>query len=365
MNKLSMAFWFAEPDLENKSSVELHVNVWKIPLSLTDNVKFLDIGLMVRNYSLHTNIFMFVPDPEFNMDNFHDLGACLTDSQNVAFHAVFNERLKIATCSCDKYAEVRRESDSFILYKLDKKNGDVSIDRNKCGGSIIKIKIPEIPGDCEEISNLYFRFRLSGKCIDDSFTQDNLASDALQHYISRIELFDMRVNEVRTLPASLVESMSKNAVKFDKIQFFLMCEAKEELVLAKTGQKSARNLENEIWQNYISSVGKFKENSSIIAYQWSKLSENAGVKKIDDFSMLIKIKLDTISKKKIICAICFVVVLGIISSLIASFLIFCGSFASEKVSHFFSAETGHSLNNESSAFDELAGKLGSNSSSSR
>jgi hypothetical protein len=321
MKKLSLAFWFVDSCVENDSNVELHINVWKIPLSDKDNAKFLDIGLMIRDYTSGASLCMFVPDPNFGMVNFDDLGANLTNNQSVAFHAVFNERLIITTCSCDKFAKIKRDSgESFILYKLDKHNGDVSIDSDRYGGSIVKIKIPEMPDEGKDINNIYFRFRLSGVCIEESFTQDNLASDALQHYISRIELFDMRVNEVRTLPDSLVESMSRNAVRFNKIQFFLMCDAKEELVLAKTGQKNARNLESEIWENYIRSAGKFKNNSSIIAYQWSKQTADNEKDKIDDFSMLIKIKLDTISNGKIVCAICFVIAVGVISSLISSLI---------------------------------------------
>ena len=133
-------------------------------------------------------------------------------------------------------------------------------------------------------------------------------------------MFDIRINEVRTLDPSLVTEMRNNEnlpLKFSNMQFFFMCKSTEEVVLASKASTSARYLEQGTWDKYQPTQGNGKGilRNSIIAHQWKKTDDGAGS---SDFTMLVNTKFEVIHWGKILCSAGLVILLGCCSSLLAS-----------------------------------------------
>lgn len=333
MNKHGIAIWGKQVERQLVSA-RLHINVWK--LDEQRGSRDLDIGIMLNEYSGPCTLNVYIPAAKLGKESFQDLGEILFEKEICS--AIFNERLTVSQCTANKYCAVafdgKDKSENFLIYKLDK-NSDlcVKIESDRYGGSLICIALPKIDAHENEqwkcISKIYIRFRISGECADVFFAKDTLANSAMQNFTSVAELFDLRINEIRTLDTSLIEVMNKNGfspIAFDNIQFFFMCKSTEEVVLATIAQVKARKLESDTWKAYQpSAVARWslfspstwrKRGRLIIAYHWKNSSREENL--ISDFTMLVKTKFDKLHGLKLVGLIVFALFLGFVGSLAAS-----------------------------------------------
>jgi len=321
-NKHGIAIWADKGQPDTLKPVELHVNVWK--LSGEASARLIDIGIMLFQYSSAKTINIFIPFERADSSNFSDLGEKLRESKMCS--AVFNELCKVDDDDTKKFLKVTKRNtdpqDTFYIYTLDcRENGNVKF-KSAHDGTIVKISIPELSqastgDDGIRQGKVYIRFRLSNQCVTSFYSQDDLAHAAMQNFVAKVEILDIRFNEVRTLDRSINEYFESNTpLNFSKVQFFFMCRSTDELILAKTAHVSARNLEKESWESYLpenayGSKGKAKQSNNIIAYQWRTPKEGAP---FCDYSMMIKTRYDTFNIKKVVALLLVTILIGALGS---------------------------------------------------
>ncbi|WCB46639.1 hypothetical protein [Nitratidesulfovibrio vulgaris] len=328
MNMHGIAIWAKSSDAGKDLKADLHINVWKLSEDSRD--RHLDIGIMLNGRQGVQSLFVYVPSQTFSLDDFHDLGSLLLNDETTCA-AVFNEHLTVTKTHPGTHGDIvingKKSKKRFILYRLDPASKS-SVELKSCDhkGSVIEILLPD-DSECRNDAACcdcwaYVRFRISGECICNMFARDELANSALQNFSSNVEVFDIRINEVRTLDASLITKMHNHAngntpLKFSSIQFFFMCKSTEEVVLATKIQTSARYLEEGTWDKYkpAPSGGNSIKKNSIIAHQWKRVDDGSGC---SDFTMLVKTRFEVLHWKKILIFVFVVIVLGCVGSLLAS-----------------------------------------------
>lgn len=291
----------------DSSGIHVHLNFWKLP-----KCNAIDIGI---NFPLFThgsvNLFINTNEEIVGTDITPDL------KRDDIINTIFNEF--ISTASCPKQtACVKAERNSgqptepFCLCCL---TAPIRTEE-AYGGKIIKFNIAT--NGCDKTCGCrrsYIRIRLAGKGIENVYVRDVIPSSKFQHYTSRIDFLDFRLNNVRSLPGSLLEY--KNVYPpLSSVRCFLMVESSEDLLLYNKSYKKVRAIEKEKWSSYLNCLTLYcgKKNIAILAYQWN-------VDNIEqDFSLFTKVKRSEFQIKPFALFILSGIALGVISSLIAQYI---------------------------------------------
>ncbi|OGN89962.1 MAG: hypothetical protein A2158_04865 [Chloroflexi bacterium RBG_13_46_14] len=290
--------------------LECHYNLWMLnninPRQHGKLDCFLDIGVMLSHAEELSHVNIFIPD-QLDRSNIQDLGLVFKNKTELV-SAVFNEDYGVLVRAKEKTIEVLRTdgSISFHIYVLDLYN-DVSL-KSQFGGSIISIQIPE------HLKNKrhYYRIRLKCSFVDHTgYIYTPPASSILEGAFFQTELVDLRFNEKRNLPSSLLEIMRQNCnVLFTKTHFFLMREASDDYIFSHK-PPGGRQLEKEIWKAYVGENYSFEQ---ITAYHWKEATPH------DSFNVFVKFRSFHSSLRTIFIAIGVIIGLGIISSFLGDFL---------------------------------------------
>lgn len=308
----SLAIWYEKAKGYNIREIhlDLHINFWKIP-----NQKVLDLGINIPDADKISAIYLYIPEEKLSKDNFDDLGGVISDKK--LLHAVFNEDYGILDAGDNsKYINVLETENSapkFSIYKIDK-DSDLEL-LNKYHGSIFKIRL------CNPKTNTYFRFRISGKVLDQFYNIEKPTNAIIQSAFTNTEILDFRINEKRNIDPSLIERELNNSSNgnfvFSKVRFFYMCPSNEEIISFSHGAfKRCRYLEKEVWTSYINTnTAKHLDNSKrFLAYQWN----NDTPKK--DINLMIKSKYEHNSKRTLSMYIVALSILTILLNIFSSYI---------------------------------------------
>ncbi len=325
----SIGIWFDIRD-DNKCSesniesldAELHINMWKLPHT-NNYCRFIDFGIMIKDAHLLSALYFYFPtldtesiknvDESFMQYNCDDRAIRLLDlggviSQPDILQAVFNEDYEIRSLPHSKYCDVSSvtKEEKFSIYNIDV-NTDLYI-KNRYGGIIFKLLLTDSK------SNSYYRFRLEGDIVANLYKIERPANALLQSAFWNVEIIDFRVNEIRNLNRSLIETM-KGQLNIVKYKFFYMCPSNEEILSLSHGDyKRCRYLENDIWAKYINiSDNDIKLNKAITAYQWNLEGDT-------HVNMMIKSKYENNNIMTIFIYLLIVSIMSILFSIFGNFL---------------------------------------------
>ena len=270
----SIAIW-CEPinkDLELVNDIELHFNLWKIPNGTKKAHKFLDIGLKLVNTENVNCLKLYFPTIIATVD-FEDIVGKFIDKPDLV-SAIFNENYNVKLNSTSKFNEIRDIDNNFIFNIYKSSITDINFE-NTFEGTIITINLPK------QERRIYLRYRIKGEFINSLSTISKPTNAILESAFSEIEMIDFRVNEIRDLNLSLLESINKKLLKIEKMHFFFICSNDEEVVGNHQPFLSCRNLENYRWNNYVDLPNTHKQ--IYLAYHWKE-------KEQESVSILIKSK---------------------------------------------------------------------------
>lgn len=313
----SFAFWYEGKDSvkENLEAV-LNFNLWS-ECGWEDKNSVLDIGFKIKNLASANELFFFCPF-KVEIGNIDDLG-CKFDKAELLC-ALFNEDYTSTSEQGTKFIDVRSKNNSttlFFIYKLDKEqNIEIS---DFTGGGIIKIKTEAISSTSKE-KDVYFRFRIHGIKLGDLIHQYSASKKGVQELFNQTYLLDFRYNNIRSLPPSLIEEMSKpqnSIVSITKLHFLFMTKAYIDVNTSMSFPKKTRKLETSIWKNYVDN----KDTEDIVAYQFSfsKESNNSESLPIDNAELFLKYSAQKSVAPKYIC---FTILLGVLGSILGSGIIY-------------------------------------------
>ncbi len=300
----SIAIWY-EPineNLESVNDIELHFNLWKIPNGSKNAHKFLDIGLKLLN-TININCLKIYFPTNIIFSDFEDIVGKFIDKPDLV-SAIFNENYSVKLGTTSKFNEIRDINNNFIFNIYKSSITDLNFENN-FGGTIVTINLPK------QENTIYLRYRVKGKFINSLSTISKPTNAILESAFSEIEMLDFRVNEIRDLNLSLLESINKSLFKIKKMHFFFICSNDEEVVGNHQPFLSCRNLENYRWNNYVALPNTAKE--IYLAYHWKEKDK-------ESVSILIKSKYERNNVKTIFIYAIFALVIAVAIELFSNWL---------------------------------------------
>lgn len=297
----SIAIWYKPRAAESEclKEVELHFNLWKLPLNSLSYTRFIDIGIKLENTSNISQLKIYVPF-KINKSDFSDIVAKFISKPDLV-SAIFNENYK-TTNSTSKIHRITDANDKFIFNIYETSSSDVTIE-HKFNGTIISINCTKSD------EKTYFRFRINGEYLNSLSDIQKPSNAFIQSAFSKIELIDFRVNEARDLDLSLLEIIEKErALKIKKAHFFFICSSNEDVLGSHKPYVSCRNLENYRWLEYVGQ-SKLDPKQIFLAYHWTQGGKEESK---PDFSILIKSKFESNNWKTILVYILGLAILAIL-----------------------------------------------------
>ena len=305
--------------------VEFHINLWKVKNGIIKVIPNLIFDFGIKFDSTITELCLFLPFRISKELGVKDLGKCLSTNRNL-LNAVFNEDMICQSASNHCFSKITNnttEDDtptSFFIYHLGADNIKIQdyTEESKVKGTYLTININGKPSNNKEsqTEKYYVRFRIYVENIKEIVRTEILSNDLLQAAFSRMDLFDIRLNEKREIPSKVEEKMKKeqfDQCSFDKLHFFYIVDTHETIDNGIDIRKDSRLLENEQWFDY-------EPHSNIadvnyIAHHWKKKREKD--ESISHFSLFFSTIYPRLSVVRLAAYFSIIIILGWIGSMLS------------------------------------------------
>lgn len=306
------------------NTVEFHINLWKSKNGVVKIMPNLIFDFGIKFESTITELCIFLPFRISKELGVEDLGKCLSTNRDL-LNAVFNEDMICQSASNHCFSRITNnancsEQESFYIYHLGEDNYKVEdyTEDSKVKGTYLTINISGIPSNEEKTptEKYYVRFRVYVENISEIVRTEILSNDLLQAAFSRMDLFDIRLNEKREIPSKVEEKMKKQKFElctFNKLHFFYIVDTHESIDNGIDIRKDSRLLENEQWIQYVphSDIA----NVNYIAHHWKKKMEKD--KPISHFSLFFSTIYPRLSIVRLVAYFSIVIILGWIGSMLS------------------------------------------------
>lgn len=316
-----------KPKQIDKNEVELHINLWKIKngiVRIKPNLVF-DFG--IKFDSTISELCLFLPFRIPKKHGYKDLGKCLSSNRNL-LNAVFNEDMICQSANNHCFSKVSvndiesgtdSKDKDFYIYHLGEDNISVVnyIEDSEIKGTYLTINIHGNPSNNDNVKNVekyYVRFRIYVKDIKEIVQTEILSNDLLQAAFSRMDLFDIRLNERREIPSKVEEKMKKDNFKlcsFKKLHFFYIVDTHESIKNGIDIRKDSRLLENDQWIEYEPQSNI--EGINYIAHHWKKKED----KVFSHFSLFFTSIYPKLSLVRLLAYFSIIVLLGWCGSMLS------------------------------------------------
>ena len=334
----SLAIWLDGKD-DSHPEVELHINIWHT----NSNQDYIEFGVLLKNYDKKYGNLNFSLPYHFDLKSFEDMSHHLKDVKLIG--ALFNTSLSIKD-GHGKYFKVSNSHTNELKYmvmEINKNSSDLKIenikDKNQNNYTLCKIEIHS--KNLKKNRNLYLRFRI--KRIGNIFREIATNKMLLDGYIDKKGIFEINVNMLRKLPSDISEKLNWN-LNLSSINVFFMTDYLTDIIFESSDRKSARILENHIWDDYIGY--KNLDIEKVVAYQWKVDKIDTNTKGIQDFNIFTKTLIRDENKQNWLLIIGFILFFGIIGGII-------GNFITSKCFNGFSPSKECMLGKESNVTKEL------------
>ena len=298
---------------------ELHINIWKVQqghLRLKPKL-YIDFGIMTTFRT--DKMCLYLPFQIVGIPK--DLGKKLQDDRDMLC-AVFNENLLNETQQNNCYSYVRASDNpeffSFYLFQLG--NGNMAIEAQEEEnevGTYINIKRNGWYDNQENHENtdfdnkmVYMRFRVEVKDIKEIVRSEFVSNDLFQAAFSKVDLYDIRVNETREIHPKVTEKMRSEGFvlcKFQKIHLFYMADSREKVENESSLKSDSRILEEGKWIDYEPSNDL--HHTIFLAHHWKKRKKK-DEKPIDRFSLFFSTIYPHMHWAHLTAFLCVIVILG-------------------------------------------------------
>lgn len=275
-------------------SEELHINIWKVQqghLRLAPKL-YIDFGIMT---SFRTDeMYLYLPFQIAGKPA--DLGKKLQDNRDMLC-TIFNENLLNETQpnNCYSYVSASESHNfsSFYLFQLGNGNitTEVQEEENE-KGTYIKIMRngwydnQEAHGETDWDKKVYMRLRIEVEEIKEIVHSEFVSNDLFQAAFSKVDLYDIRVNETREIHPKVCEKMHDEGFelcKFKKIHLFYMADSREKVENESSLKSDSRILEEGKWSNYEPQNDLC--HAIFLAHHWKKRKKEDENQYIGSFSL--------------------------------------------------------------------------------
>lgn len=303
---------------------ELHVNIWKVECGhyRLHSELFFDFGIKT---SFETKeLCLYLP---FEVSEVKDLGVHL-NNQKELLSAIFNDDLLLETQSNDCFCKVKQINPEFYLYQLGNSNITTtsSEEIGETKGTFINMTIDGTPDhkvwDEEKKKELlYVRIRVKVKDKKQVVVTQHVSNDLLQAAFSMVDLYDIRINELRELHPKTIEKMNREGFKictFEKVHLFYMADTREVIENGSSLKQDSRILEEQKWLGYEPHTDL--HNSIFIAHHWKRRCDKKGelsMEQIKSFSLFFSTIYPNIQVLRLLVYMLFIIFLGWTGSMLS------------------------------------------------
>lgn len=279
---------------------EVQMNVWKYNSEKNGLNYFIDFGLEFD--CRIEEIVVYLPFKALKTD-FSDLGSVISKNDDITSR-LFNASIATNKTSQSMFTLVTvDDTRSFEICNLDIDNNNepeyikygseehtlfyLPIPKKDANSQTVLPKTGGTPTATEKQTPKYYvRFRLNLHKHPPFSQTANVANDVVQSAFSKLELFDIRMNDKRHIPTTLTQIVEKNKgcelFTFKKIHYFYMVDVKESLQTSSPSCHDSRFLSKEDWSEYLMVNDIVEKN--FISYHWKKIpGENEKILKSYQF----------------------------------------------------------------------------------
>lgn len=275
-------------------SEELHINIWKVQQGhfwLAPKL-YIDFGIMT---SFRTDeMYLYLPFQIVGKPI--DLGKKLQDNREMLC-TVFNENLlnetQLNNCYSCVSASDNPKFSSFYLFQLGNGNitKEVQEEENE-KGTYIKIMRngwydnQEVHNATDWDKKVYMRLRIEVEEIKDIVRSEFVSNDLFQAAFSKVDLYDIRVNETREIHPKVCEKMHDEGFKlckFQKIHVFYMADSREKVENESSLKSDSRILEEGKWSIY--EPQNNLHHAIFLAHHWKRRKKEGDDQYIGSFSL--------------------------------------------------------------------------------
>ena len=315
----SIGLWNDKKNENNRSNIELHINLWNISGKSKEVQPFVDFGIGIKNFRVQKDFVLLLPFT-FEDNELLDLYENVKDV-NVAC-LIFNE-MSCEIESIDEYSKIKIDGREEQLLLPIKKNNAltdfVKVEIIEKSYKALRFDFSNIINDTHlnDLNSVYIRFRIKCNGIKQAlFCPVDKQNWFLESGFVKTQILDIKLNYERNLPVDFCKQQRlKGSVfsRFDKIHLLVMCNSNVNVESIEDLPCDCRKLEESGWENYL---GKQYNVSNILAYHWKKKDE----KEIKNFSKLIRLTSSATNKMIIGSYLLMAILLGIMGNVIYDLL---------------------------------------------
>lgn len=294
---------------------ELHINIWKFnagPLDLKS--KFvIDFGIKA-SFSFE-KIKIFLP---FQLDKnkpWEDLGERVCNNNDLLC-AIFNEDLSSSKEANNCFYTIMNLKDGkreeFKFYILGQSNVKIE-ECKKPLGTWMTISIINTNLELERDAQYYVRFRIELRAYKQFAIRRTISNDLLQAAFSKLDLYDIRINEYRNLDKKVKEvyySLGYDFIAFRRIHIFYIANTKVSIDNWNINKNDSRIIEPRLWNTY-EPFKNYKQSKVFLAHHWKLGNDKEPIKQLNLFYTA---KYPQIQGWTLISYLLVVIILGCIGS---------------------------------------------------
>lgn len=293
----------------------VHINAWKI-----SNEDTLDFGILFEVPDSEFTLNLYVPEKEGSF-KFESIASKLFE-KNILW-SFFNDVAEKASfgCSDSLFVRLKKDNENFIILDLPIHTDSNKPYKTESFGPGTIVKISDLYDRFQARSNnsqiihaakflkpkkIYLRFRITGQFIKNSFS-NRMENSIIENLVSTITLFDFSLNRVRRLPEVFYSDgrIFDRFPELERLDFFLMMEAKEELRVAQRAHDVVQILEKDKWKGYFDQ-GQINFKDQILLYHWKHLKK-CPEKPLNEFSIFLKTRKSRWNWVALLIAICLAI----------------------------------------------------------
>ncbi|WP_417742873.1 hypothetical protein [Salipiger sp.] len=335
----SVAVW-TKGEAADAQTHEVHINYWRLEggeASWLSRMK-LHVCKAVRRKSwaktskqdmLEIGFWVWAPDKvseasiylPFKVERADIFDCADSFKKSEISQAIFNEPVTV-THGADNAPVIIAKIDGeiytsiFLFEKLDSgriSEGELKIE-NKGEGTQLTITskaIKSAVAAASESKKLYFRLRISLHSGGPFVSTIRPFDGALQSGYEEIDYIDFRINESRSLPRDVQESLRKSTSKLKKISFLTAAPISLGLSSNDAPLHKMRVLESAVWGGYVNNLP-----SHMMVYHWRKDWKNDTA--ISDFTGFAKFAMRRSGRGRVMKYLLIFLLLSILSSWLAA-----------------------------------------------
>lgn len=280
-------------DIADNPTIDLDMNIWKFSSGVFKTKSKFVIDFGIKSKFKYDRLKIYIPFELCKVQEWEDLGERICNNNDLLC-AIFNEDYSAIKENNGCFYRIESSNVTggnathFRFYVLGKSNVEIKEavfdEKGDVKGCWISISIVDYDKTWRD-KLYYIRFRLHLKEYNQFAIRRDLSNDLIQAAFSKLDLYDLRINENRSLDKKVRETFHVEGYElssFDKIHVFYIANTKVTIENCNTFKTDSRIIEPKVWETYQPITGT---DAVFIAHHWKMKSEQTNKQSEDTKNM--------------------------------------------------------------------------------